>query len=194
MTVSVTWWLILPEVALIVVVYVPAGVPLEPLEGGVEDEPPQPTIPRKAKTIVAADRRTRRRGPETSSPEAPKNSAQAKMVMLGEKCRTDPTTLAAAVVATVTVTGVVELPDTLTELGMLQIGAGDAAGLILQVRFTVPLNDPDGVSDKLNIAVCPGEIVELDPPEGALRVKSGAATPVPLRLMTCGEFDALSVI
>jgi hypothetical protein len=99
-----------------------------------------------------------------------------------------------AVVLTVTVTEVAKFPVTLTELGTLQTGAGVAGGVTLQVRFTVPLNDPAGVSAKLNVALCPAEIVdELDPPDPMPNVNPGAI-PVPLRLIICGELNALSVI
>jgi hypothetical protein len=53
MTVSLTWWLKFPEVAVIEAVYVPAGVPFDAVDGGgVDDElpPPQPGI-RKTKAI-----------------------------------------------------------------------------------------------------------------------------------------------
>ena len=100
----------------------------------------------------------------------------------------------AAVVEIVTVTGVAELPVTFTDAGTLQIGAGVTVGLMLQAKFTIPLNDPAGVSDKLKIAVPPAEIVDELPPVGIPIVKSGAAIPVPLRAITCGELDAPSRI
>lgn len=58
MTVSVTRWLKLAEVAVIDAAYVPAGVPFDAVEGGgVDDEfpPPQPSI-RKTKTISGPGR------------------------------------------------------------------------------------------------------------------------------------------
>ncbi len=127
--------------------------------------------------------------------EKPKANIHAMSpVPIGFLADGHPARLAEAVVPTVTVTELGELPVTLTDAGTLQTGAGDAAGLTLQVRVTVPLNDPAGVSAKLKVAACPAEIVELDPPEGTLKVKSGVATPVPVRVTTCGELNALSII
>lgn len=82
-----------------------------------------------------------------------------------------------AVVATFTVTDCVPLPLIGTEeLDRLQIGAGVTAGVIAQVRLTVPVNDPVGASTRLKLAVCPALIVwEVGEPEVAPIVKSGVA-------------------
>lgn len=64
-----------------------------------------------------------------------------------------------AVVPTFTVAVCLPVPLICTEEGTLQVGAGVAAGLIAQVRFTVPLNVPVGVKAKLKFAVCPALMV-----------------------------------
>jgi hypothetical protein len=80
-----------------------------------------------------------------------------------------------AVVPTVTVSGAAVLVLTLTEPGRVQLGAGVTAGVMLQLRFTVPLNDPAGVTTKLNEALFPaGMVDELDDPDARPIVKSGA--------------------
>lgn len=130
-----------------------------------------------------------------SKVDAPRNSIHAMSQVAGGKNVDGPLlAVPAAVVETVTVTGVAELPVTLTDAGTLQTGAGVTAGVMLHAKFTVPLNDPAGASAKLKVAVPPAEIVAEVPPVGIPIVKSGVATPVPPRLITCGEFDALSVI
>lgn len=105
-----------------------------------------------------------------------------------------PVELPAAVVEIVTVTGVAEIPVTFTDAGTPQTGAGVIAGLILQAKFTIPLNDPAGLRVKLNVAVPPAEIVDELPPVGILIVKFGAMIPVPLKPIICGELEAPSVI
>lgn len=81
-----------------------------------------------------------------------------------------------AVVFTVTVTEAAVPAVTFTELGILHVGAEVGAGEILQLRFTVPLNDPDGVMEKLNVALWPGLIVwEACEPDAGAMVKSGEA-------------------
>jgi hypothetical protein len=178
-----------------VAVYVPPGVPFAVIVGD-DPPPPQPLdVTSKAKTNMGASAR-RRFLPRSSRPEAPKASVHPISQRVGCKSSNGlGIVLPAAVVVTVTVTAVAALPDTLTEPGTLQIGAGVTAGITLQARVTVPLNDPTGVSAKPNFAVPPAEIVdELEPPDAVPKVKSGAAIPVPLRLMVCGELNALSVI
>jgi hypothetical protein len=83
---------------------------------------------------------------------------------------------------------------TLTEAGTVQTGAGMTAGVIAQLRFTVPLNDPDGVTARLKDAICPVEMVaEFEDPEAGPIAKSGAAVAVPDRATVCGLPTALSV-
>jgi hypothetical protein len=68
------------------------------------------------------------------------------------------------------------------------------AGVIAQLRFTVPLNDPDGVTARLKDAVCPAAMVaEFEDPEAGPIAKSGAAVAVPDRATVCGLPTALSV-
>lgn len=101
--------------------------------------------------------------------------------------------VAGAVVATVTVTGVAMPPVRFTEPGKLQVGAGVSAGVMLHVRFTVPLNDPTGVTVKLNVALFPAVMVdELDDPDAGPIVESGAAAPVPDTTTCCEPLPALS--
>ena len=154
-----------------VAVYVPAGVPLEPVE---DVEPPQPPITRKAKTIMAADKLGRRRLLKSSRLDQPRTSIHPMNSMGGGNLADGPLPAPPdAVVETFTVTEVAELPVTLTELGTLQNGAGETTGAMLHVKLTVPLKDPAGVSAKLNVAVPPAVIVEeLDPPDAMPKVKS----------------------
>ncbi len=47
----------------------------------------------------------------------------------------------------------------------MQTGAGVAAGVIVQLRLTIPLNDPAGVTARLNDAVCPAvTVAEFEDP------------------------------
>ena len=65
-----------------------------------------------------------------------------------------------AVVATVAVTDCVPVAVICTEaLDREQVGGGVAAGVIAQLRFTVPENDPVGVSARVNFALCPAVMV-----------------------------------
>ena len=61
------------------------------------------------------------------------------------------------------------------ELDRPQVGrAGVTAGVMAQLRFTVPVNDPVGASARLKLAVFPALTVwEVDEPDGRLRVKPG---------------------
>jgi len=81
------------------------------------------------------------------------------------------------VVPTVTVMDWLPLPVSFTdEVDKLQVGAGVTAGVMLQFRLTVPVNDPEGATSKLNFALCPGLMVwEVGEPEAGLNVKSGTA-------------------
>jgi hypothetical protein len=171
-------------------------VPGKVVGGGGEedDEPPQPVRATKAKTIAGMHRERLRRL-ANSNTEAAKVINSTKTIPGGKLRAGPPLALPDAVVPTVTVTAAFEPPARLTEAGTPQTGAGVAAGVIPHVRFTVPLNDPTGESTKLKVAVCPAEMVAvLEPPEAVPKVKPGAATPVPLRLMVCGELNALSEI
>ncbi|MGA9686253.1 MAG: hypothetical protein WBQ81_05820 [Candidatus Sulfotelmatobacter sp.] len=137
----------------------------------------------QARTIVAADTAIRRRLTTEKSPRTPSVIAHANSPM-PEAGVADgpPPALPVAVVDIVTVTGVAELPEIMTDAGALHIGAGVAGGETLHVRLTVPLNDPDGAIAKLNVAVLPAEIVdELEPPDAIAIVKSGAAGRVVFR-------------
>lgn len=88
-----------------------------------------------------------------------------------------PAEVTGAVVPTFTVTVCVPLPLICTELlDKLQVGAGETTGVIAQVRFTVPVNDPVPANARLKLAVCPALMVcEVDEPDAAAIEKSGAA-------------------
>ena len=60
------------------------------------------------------------------------------------------------------------------ELDKMHVGAGVAAGVIAQLRLTVPENDSVGVSDKANVALCPALIV-WEVADGPVSAKSGGA-------------------
>lgn len=181
-----------------VAVYVPDGVPFAPaVDADPDPPPPQPAIISRANTSIGACTR-RDLLARRSRHEPLKAKAHTVNQSDGGKLpdgRPPPVIRAiAAVVVTVAVTAIAELPDTLTEAGTLQIGAGVAVGVTLQVKVTVPLNDPSGVSARPNVAVPPAEMVdELELPDAMPKVKSGAAKPVPFKLMDCGELNALSV-
>lgn len=99
-----------------------------------------------------------------------------------------------AVVDSVTVTGAVVPDITLTELGKLQAGAGVTVGLMLQVRFTGPLNPLAGVMAKLNVVLRPALMVwEVGDPAAVPNEKSGAI-PTPDNGTICRLPRALSVI
>lgn len=92
-----------------------------------------------------------------------------------------------ALVAIVTVT-VSAVPLSCTaEFDSLQVGAGVAAGVTLQLRFTVPAKAPAGAIARLNRAFCPaGTVCEACDPESNPIVKSGAATPIPESVIVRG--------
>jgi hypothetical protein len=108
-------------------------------------------------------------------------------------CEVDPAVVA-AVVETFTVTVAAVPWATLTEAGTEQTGAGVTAGMIAQLRLTVPINDPEGVTARLKDAVCPAEIVaEFEDPEAGPVEKPGAAVAMPDKPTLCGLPTALSV-
>jgi hypothetical protein len=100
-----------------------------------------------------------------------------------------------AVVPIFTVTDCVALPLICTdELDSVHVGVGVTVGVIAQLRFTVPVNDPVGASARLKLAVCPALIVcEVGEPEAAPIVKPGAGEAAPDKLITCGLPATLSV-
>jgi hypothetical protein len=109
-------------------------------------------------------------------------------------CETVPAVVA-AVVDIFAVTAAAVLSATLTDAGTVQTGAGVTAGVIVQLRLTVPLNDPAGVTARLKDAICPAVIVaEFEDPEAGPIEKSGATSPVPERAIICGLPVASSVI
>jgi hypothetical protein len=73
------------------------------------------------------------------------------------------------------------------ELDKLQVGAGVAVGVMLQLRFTVPVKAPAGATAIANCALCPAAMVcEACDPEANPTVKFGAATPLPESAIVCG--------
>jgi hypothetical protein len=86
------------------------------------------------------------------------------------------TAVAADVVPTLTLTDWVPGPLTCTEAGALQVGGGVTDGVMAQLKLTVPVNAPDGVTSRLKFAVCPALIVrDVGEPGVGPREKSGAA-------------------
>ena len=80
-----------------------------------------------------------------------------------------------AVVPTVTVTVCAAAPLNCTEeVDKVQVGAGVVAGAMAHPRLTAAENEPTGVSDKLNIALCPA-LTLWEAVGGAVIAKSGAA-------------------
>ena len=74
-----------------------------------------------------------------------------------------------------------------------QLGAEDTTGVIVQLRFIVPVNDPVGAKARLKMAVCPALMIcEVDEPDAGPTVKSGVAVPNPDNVMICGLPSALS--
>ena len=76
-----------------------------------------------------------------------------------------------AVVSIVTVTDCVPMPLICTDdLDNVHVGAGVTLGVIAQLKFTVPVNDPVGASANVKLAVCPALMVSEvgDPPKPKL--------------------------
>jgi hypothetical protein len=68
----------------------------------------------------------------------------------------------------------------------------DSAGAPVQVKFTVPVNPPNPLEERVKIAGCPAETVtEVAEPVGVTIVKS---SPVPLNATLCEPLTALSEI
>lgn len=103
--------------------------------------------------------------------------------------------LTGAVVPTVTVIDCAALPlICIEELDRVQVGGGVTAGVIPHFRLTVPVNDPEGARDKVNVALCPAFTVsEVDDPLAAEKVKSGGADPVPDSAIACRLPGAVSL-
>jgi hypothetical protein len=82
-----------------------------------------------------------------------------------------------AVVPTFTVTDCAAVPLICSdELDKLQVGPRVAAGVMAQLRLTVPLNVPDPAKLRLKLAVCPAlTVCDVDEPEPGFILKSGAA-------------------
>jgi hypothetical protein len=99
-----------------------------------------------------------------------------------------------AAVAKVTITVFAAPLSCTAELDKLQVGAGAATGVMPQVRVTIPVKDPAGVTGRLNCAFFPALMVCDPPGEDGPRVKSGAATPIPESAIFCGLPGSVSLI
>jgi hypothetical protein len=171
------FWPTLPEVAVIVAVYVPVGVP------GVlwEDEVPplHPTHDASASNIMGTAWAARGLRLRSSSHPEPSNINVQVSGRAPDAVPTRDTVpmVTGAVVPTVTVTGCAPLPVSGSEeLDKLQVGARVGAGVMPQLRLTVPVNDPTGVTTKLNFALCPAlTVCETGAPEARLNANFGAA-------------------
>jgi hypothetical protein len=164
----------------IVAVYVPAGVPDILVVG--DEPPPHPATPRNNTAIIGiANPAPRRRNTTNNKPEASRsNAVVVGAIPFGKlACEMDPAVPAAVLdiftIAEAAVPGV-----TLTDAGTVQIGSDVTAGAIVQLKLTVPANDPVGVTARSKDAVCPGVIVaEFEDPEASPMEKPAAAVPVP---------------
>jgi hypothetical protein len=94
-----------------------------------------------------------------------------------------------AVVPTVTVTDCAVVPLICSDaLDKLQVGPRVAAGVMAQLRLTVPLNVPDPARLRLKLAACPAlTVCDVGEPEPGFMLKSGVAwttrdTPEPFTI------------
>lgn len=156
----------------------PAGVPDVVW---VDDEllPPHPTENTKASTTIGAVRTGKRLRFRAHNHADPRNSnIHANAIgPVGKLKRGILREVAGAVVPTFTVTVCVPVPLICTELlESVQVGAGVTTGVIAQLRFTVPVNDPIDAKARLKLAVCPaGTVCEVGEPDAEAIEKSGAA-------------------
>ena len=146
----------------------------------MDDEPlpPHPTENANASTITGAARTRRRlRFRVSNHPEASSVIVQIRgMGPVGKLTGGTNPVVACAVVPTCTATVCGPVPVICTEDGTLQVGAGVTVGVMAQLKFTVPVNDPVGVMARLKLAVCPALTVwEVGEPEAAPSEKPGAA-------------------
>lgn len=146
---SAVLWLRLPDLAVTVAVYVPAEVPDIFFPG---DEPsPHPATTRNNTAIIGiAKAEPRRRCTTKNKPEASRSNA----VVIGIiplatlACEIDPA-VPADVVDIFTIAEAAVPWVTLTDAGTVQSGADVTAGAIAQLKLTVPANDPEGVTARL---------------------------------------------
>jgi hypothetical protein len=127
----------------------------------VDGELPHATHDIRASTMIGAAmticlsllRNTRHTEPSMTKPHA------SGFVSDGRSSFDTAAAVVEPVVATVTVTDCTALSLVCTELGSVQVGAGETTGVTAQVRFTVPVNEPVGVKARLKLAVCPALMV-----------------------------------
>ena len=147
----------------------------------VDDEellPPHPTENAQTSRTIGAASTGKRLRFRTHSNVEPRNISVQRSIVGpdGKLTRGTAPDVTDAVVATFTVTVCVPVPVICTEEGTLHVGAGVAAGVIAQLRLTVPVKDPLPAKAKLKLAVCPALMLwEVGEPEAAPTVKSETA-------------------
>jgi len=126
-------------------------------------------------TVGAVSTGSRLRLRSSSDPELSSNNVHGSGLVHGGRTNRGRTiVVTGAVVPTFNVTdSVPALLNCTDELDKLHVGAGVAAGVMAQLKFTVPVNELTEVKARLKFAVCPALIVcEVD--DGVI-VKSGSA-------------------
>jgi hypothetical protein len=159
---------------------VPAGVPDVEPPVDVCALPPHAIDHPEASNINVAKAKRLRPIVKRKTPVLPISSTHIRGVGVPEPPNLNEEAVLEAVVATVTVTDCGPLPVIWTEeLDSLQVGGvnapGVATGVMKQLKFTVPVNEPEGARDRLKLALCPAfTVCEEEEPEAGLTVKSGA--------------------
>jgi len=83
----------------------------------------------------------------------------ARELIRGKPSLSEALLATGAVVPTLTLTDCeAELPTCIDD-GTLQVGARETAGVIAQVKFTVPVKELDGESSRTKLASCPAATV-----------------------------------
>jgi hypothetical protein len=158
----------------------------------VDDEllPPHPTENTKANTTISAARAGSGLRFRIHSHVVPStiNVHMSGIGPGGWVTRSAATAVTGAVVPKATATDAPAPPLICTEeLDRLQVGAGVTVGVMAQLKFTVPVNDPVGAIATPKLAVCPAFMVwEVGDPEAAPSVKPGAdACTVRVTVVLC---------
>ena len=143
----------------------------------VELPPHDISAPKTSMRIGATQARTAkapRRRFNINTPPKPMVNIHGIVVQGSRKSGNGRLALVEPVVFTETMTVCVPLPVRLTVgLDKLQVGAGVAAGVIAQLRLTVPVNDPIDAKDSVKLAACPALIVwEVGDPDAGPIEKS----------------------
>ncbi len=114
--------------------------------------------------------------PSRATPKTGKNSAYSGRPL---RCKFRSSDALGAVVEIVSVAVAVPFDARFKDArSSAQVGGAVAGtGVTTQSRLTIPLNDPDGVTTMLNVAVCPAPTVcEMGDPEAAVKAKSGTGS------------------